>query len=155
MGVILHITEGSGGSEGGAGMVRLEHPRCAVMVEVLDQYTQIQRRLEPYLARYYQAMANDPAFSDWVSNPFFHYSKYPVTTWLSIVRIEELYCGSIVMNDVSQVWGCKIATEWDESKDIQRCSGLCECERNTPTIKSNEMEYLKREGGWNEQEFSV
>ncbi|MPC30734.1 Large proline-rich protein BAG6 [Portunus trituberculatus] len=58
--------EGTGGSssEGGAGMMRLEHPRCAVMVEVLDQYTQIQRRLEPYLARYYQAMANDPVFSD-------------------------------------------------------------------------------------------
>lgn len=49
-------------------MMRLEHPRCSVMVEVLDQYTQIQRRLEPYLARYYQAMANDPVYNDWVSN---------------------------------------------------------------------------------------
>lgn len=38
------------------------------MVEVLDQYTQIQRRLEPYLARYYQAMANDPVYNDWVSS---------------------------------------------------------------------------------------
>lgn len=56
-------------------MVRLEHPRCAVMVEVLDQYTQIQRRLEPYLARYYQAMANDPVFSDGVSMNILHFDK--------------------------------------------------------------------------------
>lgn len=49
------------------GSVRLEHPRCAVMVEVLDQYNQIQRRLEPYMTRYHQAMANDPVFSDEVS----------------------------------------------------------------------------------------
>lgn len=65
--VSIIVSEGSGGNDGSASMVRLEHPRCAVMVEVLDQYTQIQRRLEPYLARYYQAMANDPVFSDWVS----------------------------------------------------------------------------------------
>lgn len=79
-GVILHVSEGTGGSssEGGAGMVRLEHPRCAVMVEVLDQYTQIQRRLEPYLARYYQAMANDPVFSDGVSMTISLYNKFVV-----------------------------------------------------------------------------
>lgn len=54
--------EGSS-SDGGLGSVRLEHPRCAVMVEVLDQFNQIQRRLEPYLVRYRLAMANDPVYS--------------------------------------------------------------------------------------------
>ncbi|XP_071529720.1 uncharacterized protein [Panulirus ornatus] len=57
-------SDGAGNADGGLGVVRLEHPRCAVMVEVLDQYNQIQRRLEPYLARYHQAMANDPVYSD-------------------------------------------------------------------------------------------
>lgn len=57
-------------------MMRLEHPRCAVMVEVLDQYTQIQRRLEPYLARYYQAMANDPVYNDWVSDFIYFVSLF-------------------------------------------------------------------------------
>ncbi|KAG7161488.1 Large proline-rich protein BAG6-like [Homarus americanus] len=56
--------DGAGSSDGGLGSVRLEHPRCAVMVEVLDQYNQIQRRLEPYMVRYHQAMANDPAYTD-------------------------------------------------------------------------------------------
>lgn len=53
---------------GGSGSnLRLEHPRCGVMVEVLDQYSQVQRRLEPYLAQYHRAMATDPTFSEAVS----------------------------------------------------------------------------------------
>ena len=46
--------------------IRLEHPRCSVMVEVLDQYQTVQRRLEPYLTRYYNTMSNDPTYQDQV-----------------------------------------------------------------------------------------
>ncbi|KAK7074122.1 hypothetical protein SK128_012406 [Halocaridina rubra] len=58
----------SNGEAGGSNM-RLEHPRCSVMVEVLDQYNLIQRRLQPYMTRYYQAMATDPAYTenDWTA----------------------------------------------------------------------------------------
>ncbi|KAK8749785.1 hypothetical protein OTU49_015541, partial [Cherax quadricarinatus] len=63
-GAATSSTSDGASNDGGLGNVRLEHPRCAVMVEVLDQYNQIQRRLEPYMARYHQAMANDPVYSD-------------------------------------------------------------------------------------------
>ncbi|XP_066951680.1 large proline-rich protein BAG6 isoform X3 [Macrobrachium rosenbergii] len=53
----------SDGAESSNANLRLEHPRCGVMVEVLDQYNVIQHRLQPYMNRYHQAMANDPVFS--------------------------------------------------------------------------------------------
>lgn len=56
--------DGADSGEGGSSNVRLEHPRCGVMVEVLDQYNLIQRRLQPYMSRYHQAMANDPVYGE-------------------------------------------------------------------------------------------
>ncbi|XP_068228771.1 large proline-rich protein BAG6-like isoform X2 [Palaemon carinicauda] len=57
------LTPTSDGAEGANANLRLEHPRCCVMVEVLDQYNVIQHRLQPYMNRYHQAMANDPVFT--------------------------------------------------------------------------------------------
>ncbi|XP_076054621.1 uncharacterized protein LOC143033267 isoform X2 [Oratosquilla oratoria] len=42
--------------------LRLEHPRCSVMVEVLDLYRTVQQRLQPHLQRYYNLMSTDPSF---------------------------------------------------------------------------------------------
>lgn len=59
-------SESSGGNDsgGGSGNIRLEHPRCSVMVEILDQYNTVQRRLQPYLARYHASMTQDPTYEE-------------------------------------------------------------------------------------------
>nr|XP_027237512.1 uncharacterized protein LOC113828695 isoform X5 [Penaeus vannamei] len=63
-GATASVGDGANSNDGGLGNVRLEHPRCSVMVEILDLYNQIQRRLEPYMTRYHQTMANDTAYGD-------------------------------------------------------------------------------------------
>ncbi|KAB7502982.1 Large proline-rich protein BAG6 [Armadillidium nasatum] len=44
--------------------IRLEHPRCSVMVEVLDQYQDVQRRLQPFLQQYYRTMVDDRSYEE-------------------------------------------------------------------------------------------
>lgn len=95
---ILYILAEGGGS---GSNLRLEHPRCGVMVEVLDQYSQVQRRLEPYLAQYHRAMATDPTFSEAVSqiDIFLNFS-FVVGIFYTLHLCPQIYNCSFMQSDI-------------------------------------------------------